>query len=324
MLHLRPAKRWNDTSQSFKPCGKASAAGTAAKGLHVPLAVHVRAPHTTDCAACPHAHHVGDSQSLGATATTPAARRRALEVLMRKLLQLPGAPAVVYLHWWSPTTNQGSRSFWNHTVEPESGTLAAYYSLPTLTLRNVWYPRWAANERGFLSRDVMCSINHPNYLGHQCARPGAAPYRLGLGFQPSCRVSVSQRLLACARFRMAWEGGVGKPRVPVMSMERSEQSAAAQLRRCAAPNERVAGRAQVLRGPHHRAAAGPPGGSRAGARARGRAGRPGRAARADAAGQPRGQRRPGVPARRVAARGRGARQRLGAPFARPRRRSAAL
>ncbi len=216
---------------------------------------------------------------------------------MRKLLQLPGAPAVVYLHWWSPTTNQGSRSFWNHTVEPESGTLAAYYSLPTLTLRNVWYPRWAANERGFLSRDVMCSINHPNYLGHQCARPGAAPYRLGLGFQPSCRVSVSQRLLACARFRMAWEGGVGKPRVPVMSMERSEQSAAAQLRRCAAPNERVAGRAQVLRGPHHRAAAGPPGGSRAGARARGRAGRPGRAARADAAGQPRGQRRPGVPAR---------------------------
>ena len=97
--------------------------------------------------------------------------RRALEVLMRKVLMLPGRPALVYLHWWSPTTNQGSRSFWNHTVQPESGLLAEYYGLPALSMRNVWYHKWAANEPGFLSRDVMCGINHPNYLGHQCAPP---------------------------------------------------------------------------------------------------------------------------------------------------------
>ena len=33
-------------------------------------------------------------------------RRRSLEVLIRKLLALPSSPALVYLHWWSPTTNQ--------------------------------------------------------------------------------------------------------------------------------------------------------------------------------------------------------------------------
>ena len=44
--------------------------------------------------------------------------RRSLEVIMRKLLQLPGRPALVYVHWWSPTSNQGSASFWNRTVQP--------------------------------------------------------------------------------------------------------------------------------------------------------------------------------------------------------------
>ncbi|KAK9836029.1 hypothetical protein WJX81_007152 [Elliptochloris bilobata] len=94
------------------------------------------------------------------------AHRRALEVLIRKLLNLPASPALVYMHWWSPTTNQGQRSFWNHTVQPESGLLAAYYGLPSVSMRDVWYHHWARNEPGFLSRDVMCSINHPNYLGH--------------------------------------------------------------------------------------------------------------------------------------------------------------
>lgn len=36
----------------------------------------------------------------------PCTCRRALEVLIRKLLTLPNSPALVYLHWWSPTTNQ--------------------------------------------------------------------------------------------------------------------------------------------------------------------------------------------------------------------------
>ncbi|KAK9826476.1 hypothetical protein WJX81_003204 [Elliptochloris bilobata] len=93
--------------------------------------------------------------------------RRSLEVLMRKLLQFPNHPAVVYLHWWSPSLNQGQRSFWNHTVQPESGLLASYYGLPALSARDVFFQRWARNDVGFRSRDFMCNQNHPNYLGHQ-------------------------------------------------------------------------------------------------------------------------------------------------------------
>lgn len=64
---------------------------------------------------------------------------------------------------------QGYRSFWNHTVQPESGLLVNYYGLPSISMRDVWFHHWARNEPGFLSRDIMCSINHPNYLGHLCA-----------------------------------------------------------------------------------------------------------------------------------------------------------
>ena len=37
---------------------------------------------------------------------------------MRKLLQFPNHPAVVYLHWWSPSLNQGQRSFWRAPQGP--------------------------------------------------------------------------------------------------------------------------------------------------------------------------------------------------------------
>jgi len=54
-------------------------------------------------------------------------------------------------------------------VQPESGLLAAYYGLPALSVRDALFHRWARNEPGFRSRDFMCNLNHPNYLGHQCA-----------------------------------------------------------------------------------------------------------------------------------------------------------
>jgi len=44
--------------------------------------------------------------------------RRSLEVINCKLLQHPQRPALVYVHFWSPTMNQGQASFWNHTVQP--------------------------------------------------------------------------------------------------------------------------------------------------------------------------------------------------------------
>ena len=51
----------------------------------------------------------------------------------------------------------------------ESGLLVNYYGLPSVSLRDVWFHKFARNEPGFRQRDVMCNMNHPNLLGHQCA-----------------------------------------------------------------------------------------------------------------------------------------------------------
>lgn len=183
---------------------------------------------------------------------------------MRKLLQFPNHPAVVYLHWWSPSLNQGQRSFWrapqgtrsvfsgrgpgpalfpeqvylvvdmglpcppigrrdrrkrlvaklmlrlqrriasnlshtvavvsfpapglrrNHTVQPETGLLAAYYGLPALSVRDVLFHRWARNDVGFRSRDIMCNQNHPNYLGHQYVPTSPCSCRHCRQHAPAC------------------------------------------------------------------------------------------------------------------------------------------
>ena len=48
----------------------------------------------------------------------------------------------------------------------ESGLFANYYGLPSVALRDVWFHKWARNQPGFRQRDIMCSENHPNLLGH--------------------------------------------------------------------------------------------------------------------------------------------------------------
>ncbi len=44
-----------------------------------------------------------------------------------------------------------------------------YYGLPAVSMKDVWFPKWARNQYGFRQRDVMCGTNHPNYLGHKYA-----------------------------------------------------------------------------------------------------------------------------------------------------------
>ena len=53
----------------------------------------------------------------------------------------------------------------------ETGLLVNYYGLPSVSLRDVWFHKFARNEPGFRQRDIMCNMNHPNLLGHQCASP---------------------------------------------------------------------------------------------------------------------------------------------------------
>ena len=70
--------------------------------------------------------------------------RRSLEVIIRKLLQLPGRPALVYVHWWSPTSNQGSASFWNRTVQPGAPLAAKCHKLGLAALPRNPSMHWAS------------------------------------------------------------------------------------------------------------------------------------------------------------------------------------
>jgi len=64
-----------------------------------------------------------------------------------------------------------------------------YYGIPAVSLRDVWFHKWARNEPGFRQRDVICNINHPNLLGHQC----------GLDRQWSSLQSICERRWVDAR-----------------------------------------------------------------------------------------------------------------------------
>ena len=52
--------------------------------------------------------------------------RRGFERLLRRLMRLPGAPAVLVVHWWSPLEFQGS--FWE-VAQDELDVIASYYDI---------------------------------------------------------------------------------------------------------------------------------------------------------------------------------------------------
>ena len=56
-----------------------------------------------------------------------AQRRLSFEQLLRKLLAVPGRPAVLLLHWWSPYINRHAFYF---SSEDGINTVAAYYGAP--------------------------------------------------------------------------------------------------------------------------------------------------------------------------------------------------
>lgn len=92
--------------------------------------------------------------------------------MLRKLLSQPQAPAVVEIHFWAPSSPHvppGSSkgiSFY-HNSQAELDTLAAYYRVPALSLRNAIYDKTFLDVPGFRPGDFMCDSIHPNFLGHR-------------------------------------------------------------------------------------------------------------------------------------------------------------
>ena len=71
------------------------------------------------------AHDARQCQA-GALSGCACPRRRGFERLLRKLLRLRSAPALLVLHWWAPLHFRGS---WWNVAEDELDTLASYYRL---------------------------------------------------------------------------------------------------------------------------------------------------------------------------------------------------
>ncbi len=86
-------------------------------------------------------------------------------MLIRKLLMYKNHPAVVYVHMWMPGRNE--HSFYNVSVEAETELLVEYYSLQSISFRNLVYHKYMAGMGGFRNHDIACNTVHPTYLGHR-------------------------------------------------------------------------------------------------------------------------------------------------------------
>lgn len=82
--------------------------------------------------------------------------RMAFELLMRGILELPGRPAVLLLHyysWWHAYKGNRSGSYYGYRdgqgPEDELSVIARYYEVPTFSLKTAAYPLMAAGIPGF-------------------------------------------------------------------------------------------------------------------------------------------------------------------------------
>ncbi|GIL89358.1 hypothetical protein Vretifemale_17181 [Volvox reticuliferus] len=87
------------------------------------------------------------------------------EQLLRRLLDLPGRPAVVLVH--VPYLRRTSFSPFPITSEDVLGALAAYYDLPAVSLRNALYPLNVHEPTANFLWNQTFADTHPGDAGHK-------------------------------------------------------------------------------------------------------------------------------------------------------------
>lgn len=105
-------------------------------------------------------------------------RRRGFERLIRKMLNLPKRPAVMYFHVWTPR-RLGFKFF--ESPENLIEMVPEYYGLPSISMRNALY-HYVANFTVPADWLWRSDINHANCLGHRWVSFWAATSR--------CRVDL--------------------------------------------------------------------------------------------------------------------------------------
>ncbi|KAI3428291.1 hypothetical protein D9Q98_006670 [Chlorella vulgaris] len=86
------------------------------------------------------------------SAPYPDPTRRGFEQLLRKLLRLPSSPAVVVLHhfaWYYSYGDGVDAGLYYRPAEAQLGTMAQYYDIPSLSVRNAVYSRMQADAAPF-------------------------------------------------------------------------------------------------------------------------------------------------------------------------------
>lgn len=80
-------------------------------------------------------------------------QRQGYEQLLRKLLKLPGRPALLQLHayaWWRADGDGADQGlFYAPHAESQLGVMAQYYDMPSVSLRSAVHRLMAAGIRGF-------------------------------------------------------------------------------------------------------------------------------------------------------------------------------
>ncbi|PSC68081.1 hypothetical protein C2E20_8267 [Micractinium conductrix] len=90
--------------------------------------------------------------------------RRSYEQLLRRLLALPGRPAVIMLHhygWWEAAGDGLDRGLYYRQPEADLTTLAQYYDVPAVSVRAATYHLMQAGVRKFkVNRVAMAGRPH--------------------------------------------------------------------------------------------------------------------------------------------------------------------
>lgn len=86
-------------------------------------------------------------------------QRKAYEQLIRRLLALPGQPAVVLLHhyaWWMSTGDGRKGGLFYREPEGQHTAMAHYYDLPSVSVRAATWRLMQAGVEGFKVRAPGC------------------------------------------------------------------------------------------------------------------------------------------------------------------------
>ncbi|KAL4429381.1 hypothetical protein ABPG77_005155 [Micractinium sp. CCAP 211/92] len=151
-----------------------------------------------------------------------SAHRRGYEQLLRKLLRLPGPPAVVQMHhyaWWRAIGDGVDRGLYYYPqAEAQLTVFSTYYDVPSVSLRSAVYEHMQSSDPGFKTEKVW-DAGKKTTVGIELEMAGKEErdqyfyndrtHPNDRGHQIIAELLASLLLKATAEFDEGWEEAVG-------------------------------------------------------------------------------------------------------------------